>query len=78
MSEYFPKPKSLGENVKVQLDLSNYSTKENLKNGRRVDTSDFTKKNDLTKLKSDANKFDINKLKNIPSNLINLKSQVGK
>ena len=24
MSEYFPKPKSLGERVKVELDLSNY------------------------------------------------------
>ena len=27
MSEYFPKPKSLGANVEVKLDLSNYSTK---------------------------------------------------
>ena len=26
-SEYFPKPKSVGANVKVELDLSNYSTK---------------------------------------------------
>ena len=44
MSEYFPKPKSLWENVKVELDLSNNSTKGGLKNGRRVDTSDFAKK----------------------------------
>ena len=28
MSEYFPKPKSLGTNVKVELDLSNYAKKE--------------------------------------------------
>ena len=27
MSEYFPKPKSLGERIKVELDLSNYATK---------------------------------------------------
>ena len=27
MSKYFPKPKSLGANVKVELDLSNYATK---------------------------------------------------
>ena len=27
MSEYFPEPKSLGGRVKVELDLSNYSTK---------------------------------------------------
>ena len=27
MSEYFPKSKSLGERIKVELDLSNYATK---------------------------------------------------
>ena len=27
MSEYFPEPKSLGGKVKVELDLSNYVTK---------------------------------------------------
>ena len=27
MSEYFPKPKSLGANVKVELVLTNYVTK---------------------------------------------------
>ena len=31
MSEYFPKPNSLGANAKVQLDLSNYATKTDLK-----------------------------------------------
>ena len=29
MSEYFPKPKVLGTNVKVELDLSNYATDTN-------------------------------------------------
>ena len=29
--EYFPKPKSLGTRVKVELDLSNYATKSDLK-----------------------------------------------
>ena len=29
--EYFPKPKSLGANVKIELDLSNYATKADLK-----------------------------------------------
>ena len=28
MSEYFPEPNSLGANVKVELDLSNYATKQ--------------------------------------------------
>ena len=27
MSEYFPEPKSSGERVKVELDLSNYAAK---------------------------------------------------
>ena len=31
MSKYFSKPKSLGANVKVELDLSNYATKADLK-----------------------------------------------
>ena len=44
MSEYFPKPKSLGRRVKVLLDLSNYKIKVDLKNARGADTSDFAKK----------------------------------
>ena len=36
------------------------------------------KKTDLTNLKSDADKLDIDKLKDIPSNLRNLKSKVDK
>ena len=41
MSEYFPKPKSLGENVRVELDLSNYGTRADLKSATGVDKSDF-------------------------------------
>ena len=41
MSEYFPKLKYLGANVKVESDLSNYTTKADLKNARGVDASDF-------------------------------------
>ena len=36
MSEYFPKPKSLGANVKVELDLSNYTTEADLNNATGV------------------------------------------
>ena len=45
MSEYFPKANSLGANVKVESDLSNYATKADLKNERGVDISVFAKKN---------------------------------
>ena len=31
MSEYFPEPKSAGRGVKVEVDLSNYTTKVHLK-----------------------------------------------
>ena len=38
----------------------------------------FAKQVDLTNLKSDANKLDIDKLENVPTNLNNLKSKVDK
>ena len=47
MSEYISKPISLGANVKVELDLSNYATKTNLKNATGVDAYDFAKKTNL-------------------------------
>ena len=41
MSEYFPKPKPFGRKVKVELDLSDYATKANLKNVTGNDTLRF-------------------------------------
>ena len=64
MSEYFPEPKSFRGRVKVELDLSNYATKTDLKNATGVDTSSFDKKADLGNLKSNVDKLDIYKLKN--------------
>ena len=46
MSEYFLELKSLGRRVKVELDLSNYATKADLKNATGVDSSKFAKKVD--------------------------------
>ena len=63
MSQYFSEPKSLGERVKVELDLSNYATKVNLKNVTSGDTSKFAKKIDSADLKSNFDKLDIDKLK---------------
>ena len=77
MSEYFLEPKSFGRRVKVYLDLLNQATKADLKNRTGVDTSKLAKKVDLASLKSNVDKLDIYKLKNIPSNLSNLKSKVG-
>ena len=41
MSEYFPEPMSSGGRVKVELDLSIYARKGDLKNTASVDTSKF-------------------------------------
>ena len=62
MSEYFPEMKS-GGRVKVKLDLSNYTTKADLKNATSVDTTKFAKKVDLADLKSDVHKLILINLK---------------
>ena len=48
MSQYFPGLKSSRGRVKVELDLSNYATKADLKNPTGVDTSRCAKIVDLT------------------------------
>ena len=57
------------------MDLSNYATKANLKDGTGADTSKFAKNVDLASLKS---KLNINNLKNVPTDLNNLKRKVVK
>ena len=48
MSQYFPKPSDrFGGNIKVELDLSNYATKADLKGATRVDTSNLASKSNL-------------------------------
>ena len=64
--------------MKVELDLSNIATKADLKNAIGVDTLEIAKKTDLANLKSDVDRLDMDKLKNVPSNISNLKSKVGK
>ena len=78
MSEYFLEPKSLGGRVKLELDLSNYATKVNIKKATRVNASSFAKQVDLVNIKSNVDKLDIVKLKNVPSNLSSLKSKIDK
>ena len=43
--------------MKVELDLSNYATKTDLKNATGVDISKFAKKVDLANLKSHVDKL---------------------
>ena len=76
---YFPERYAWSKNkIKVELDLSNYATKSDLKSGTGVDTSNFVKKSHLASLKSDVDELNIDKLKNVSSNLDSFKSKVDK
>ena len=69
-SQYFPKPfRSLGRNINVKVDLSNYATKTDLKNVTHVDTSSFALKTNLASLKTEVDKLDIDKLAPVPVDL---------
>ena len=61
-----------------ESDLSNYVKKEDLINATVVDTSKSTKKVDLANSKTNVDKLDIDKLKNVSTNLSHLKSRVNK
>ena len=58
--------------------MSNYATKADFKNATVADTSDFVKKIDLSYLKSDVDKLDIDNFKNVSSGLSSLKSNEDK
>ena len=63
MSQYFPTPfRSFGRNINVKADLSNDTTKTDLKNLMHVDASSFALKTNLAILKTEADKLDIDKL----------------
>ena len=77
MSQYFPKPyEPFGGNINVRVDLSNYATKDDIKNITHVDTSRFALKTNLANLKSEVNKLDGDKLKSIPTDLSKLSDVV--
>ena len=78
MSKYFPELKSSGGRVKVELDLSNYEIKADLKNATGVDTSKIAKNVDLASLEFNVDKLDIDKLKNVPGGFSSLNSKIDK
>ena len=65
MSTYYPPYKSFSNNIKVELDLTNYATKTDLKNITHVDVSSFA-----------SNKIDVDKLKTTPTDLAKLTNAV--
>ena len=77
MSQYFPKPYDpFSGDINVKVDLSNYATKDDIKNITHVDTSSFALKTNLADLKSEVDKVDIDKLKPVPIYLIKLSDVV--
>ena len=76
MSTYYPPYKSSSNNIKVELDLTNYATKTDLKNITHVDVSSYASKTNLSALKSDVDKIDIDKLKTVPDDLAKLSNVV--
>ena len=76
-SQYFPKPfKNFGGNINVRINLSNYATKNDLKNIAHVDNSNFALKKNLASLKTEVNKLDIDKLVPVPVDLSKLSNVV--
>ena len=76
MSQYFPKPSNHKENIKVEIDLSNYATKKDINDITHVDTSNFTLKTNLANLKTEVDKLHIDKLVPIPTDLSKLSNGV--
>ena len=73
---YYPPYKSSSNNVKVELDLTNYATKTDLKNTTHVDVSSFASKTNLTALKTEVDKIDTDKLKTVPTDLAKLTNAI--
>ena len=72
MSTYYPPYKSSSSNVKVELDVTNYATKTDLKNITHVDISSFASKTNLAALKTEVDQIDADKLNTAPTDLAKL------
>ena len=72
MSTYHPPYKRSSQNIKVELDLSNYATKKHINDITHVDVSGFASKTNLAALKTETDKIDTDKLKTTPADLAKL------
>ena len=73
---YYPPYRSSSNNIKVELDLSNYATKDDVKNITHVDVSSYATKTNLAALKTEVDKIDVDKLKTVPNDLAKLSNVV--
>ena len=62
--------------IKVELDLTNYATKTDLKIITHIDVSGYASKTNLAALKSEVDKIDVDKLKTTPADLAKLSNVV--
>ena len=76
MTQYYPPYRRSRSNIKVKLDLSNYATKDDVKNITHVDVSSFASKTNLAALKTEVDKLDTYKLKTTPTDLSKLSNVV--
>ena len=76
MTTYYPLYKISSNNVKVELDLTNYATKTDLKNITHADVSSFASKTNLAALKTEVHIIDADKLKTTPTDLAKLTNAV--
>ena len=76
MTTYYPPYKSSSNNVKGELDFTNYATKTDLKNITHVDISSFASKTNLAALKTEIDKIDADKLKTAPVDLAKLTNAI--
>ena len=63
---YYPPYRSSRNNIKIELNLANYATKDDVKNITHVDVSSFASKTNLAALKTEVDKTDADKLKATP------------
>ena len=73
---YYPPYRSSSNNIKVELDLDYYATKDDFKNITHVDVSSFASKTNLAALKTEVDKIDADKLKTTPADLAKLTNAV--
>ena len=73
---YYPPYRSSRNNIKVELDLANYATKDDVKNFTHVDVSSFASKTNLAALKTEVDKIDADKLKTAPADLAKLTNAI--
>ena len=73
---YYPPYRSSSNNIKVKLDLTNYATKDDVKNINHVDVSSYATKTNLASLKTEVDKIGIDKLKTVSADLAKLSNVV--